>query len=109
VQVVAALLMLWARLTFGLRSWHGTADPTAGGLITKGPYRFLRHPIYAAIAFFVGAGVASHASVVTVAMAVLAFGAIAVRIGTEERLLIERYPEYAAYAARTKRIIPFVL
>jgi len=30
IQVIAALLMIWARLTFGIRSFHGTANPTAG-------------------------------------------------------------------------------
>ena len=39
VQVLAALLMLWARLTFGGRSFHASAVPTEGGLVTKGPYR----------------------------------------------------------------------
>lgn len=108
-QVVAGLLMVWARLTLGLRSWHATATPTEGGLVTTGPYRFLRHPIYAAILLFVWAGVASHLSLFSVLMGVLASVAIAVRIGTEERLVPVRYPEYAAYAARTKRVIPFLL
>ncbi len=108
-QVIAGLLMIWARLTFGRRSFHATATPTDGGLVTTGPYRFLRHPIYAAILLFLWAGIASHLSPLAVALGVLASGAIAVRIGTEERLVVERYPEYAVYAAHTKRVIPFVL
>jgi protein-S-isoprenylcysteine O-methyltransferase Ste14 len=28
------------------------------------------------------------------------------RIAAEERLVVERYPAYATYAARTKRLIP---
>lgn len=108
-QVMAGLLMVWARVTFGLRSLHAAATPTAGGLITTGPYRFLRHPIYSAILLFLWAGVASHVSLLNMVLGVLASGAIAVRIGTEERLVVERYPEYAAYAARTRRVIPFVL
>src|SRR4051794_18856351 len=66
IQVIAGLLMLWARLTFGLRSFHGTANPTAGGLITTGPYRYIRHPIYAAILYFLWAGIAAHPSLFTV-------------------------------------------
>jgi len=46
--------MLWARLTFGGRSFHAGANPTAGGVVTTGPYRFVRHPIYAAILYFLG-------------------------------------------------------
>ena len=36
VQVGAALLFLWARLTFGWRSYHVVANPTAGGLVPAG-------------------------------------------------------------------------
>jgi len=32
-----------------------------------------------------------------------------VRIAAEEKLLVERYPEYKEYAKRTKRIIPFLI
>jgi protein-S-isoprenylcysteine O-methyltransferase Ste14 len=109
VQVLAALLMLWARLTFGLRSFHAGADPTAGGIVTTGPYRFIRHPIYAAILYFVWAGVASHFSALALVAGLGATAGIVVRLATEERLLVERYPEYRDYAARTRRLIPFVV
>lgn len=108
VQVVAGGLMLAARLAFGGRSFHAGANPTPGGLVTSGPYHYMRHPIYAAILLFVWAGVASHASIVSVLTAIVATAAIAVRIGAEEALVAEDYPEYAEYARRTKRLIPFV-
>jgi protein-S-isoprenylcysteine O-methyltransferase Ste14 len=108
VQVLAVLLLLWARLTFGRRSFHLAANPTQGGLVTTGPYQFLRHPIYSAFLYLLWAGVLSHLSAVNCLLALIATAAIAVRIVAEERLLVKRYPEYVAYAARTKRIIPFV-
>lgn len=109
IQVIAALLMVWARLTFGIRSFHGTANPTAGGLVTTGPYRYIRHPIYAAILYFLWAGIAAHPSTVTVAVGLLATALTAVRIVAEEKLLVTMYPEYGAYARVTKRVVPFVL
>jgi protein-S-isoprenylcysteine O-methyltransferase Ste14 len=109
IQVIAALLMIWARLTFGIRSFHGTANPTAGGLVTTGPYRYIRHPIYAAILYFFWAGIAAHPSLVTVAIGLLATALTAVRIVAEEKLLVTTYPEYGAYARATKRVVPFVL
>ncbi len=108
VQILAALLMLWARSTFGRRSFHAAANPTEGGLITSGPYRFVRHPIYAAVLFFLWAGALSHLSPVNAALAALASGGLAVRALAEEQLVVRRYPEYTAYAARTKRFIPFL-
>jgi len=111
LQVLAALLMLWARLTFGTRSFHAAANPTAGGLVATGPYRYWRHPIYAAVLLFMWAGVLSRGmpSLADVALAVLATGMTLVRVQAEEELLRVAMPEYADYAARTKRFIPFVL
>lgn len=37
LQVAAILLMIWARVTFGMRSFHYAANPTEGGLVTTGP------------------------------------------------------------------------
>jgi protein-S-isoprenylcysteine O-methyltransferase Ste14 len=108
VQLAAVGLMIWARTTFGMRSFHASADPTAGGLVTTGPYRFVRHPIYTAVCLFAFAGALAHLSVVSLGLALLVlFGALA-RMRCEEHLLLQRYPEYSAYAATTKRMLPFV-
>jgi len=109
IQVVAGALMIWARLTFGVRSFHGTANPTAGGLVTTGPYKYIRHPIYAAILYFFWAGIAGHASQGTVMLGFLATAFTVVRMLAEEKLLVTMYPEYRAYARETKRVLPFVL
>ena len=38
----------------------------------------------------------------------VALGTLAVRIGVEEAALRRSYPEYPQYAARTKRILPYL-
>jgi len=108
VQILAILLMIWARVTFGRRSFHATADPTEGGLITSGPYHYFRHPIYATIMYFIWAGILSHLSLLNALLGLLGTVGLIIRIFAEERLVTERYPEYVEYAVRTKRIIPFV-
>jgi protein-S-isoprenylcysteine O-methyltransferase Ste14 len=109
IQIGAVCLMIWGRLTFGLRSFHAAANPTKGRLITTGPYRFIRHPIYAAVIYFIWAGVLSHFSLINICLAAIATVAFAVRMRSEEHLLIEMYPEYTDYAAKTKRIVPFII
>jgi len=109
VQVLAVLLMVWARLTLKWRSFQPMASPTQGELITTGPYRFVRHPIYAAILYFILIGLAFHLVLTNVILAAVALLALAIRIVSEERLLIAQYPEYQVYATRTKRVIPYIL
>ena len=109
LQAAGILLMLWARATFGLRSFHYAANPTAGGLVTTGPYRFIRHPIYAAVLLIVWTGVAANWSLQAAALGLVATLMTVLRMLFEEALVGERYPEYAAYAERTRRVIPFVL
>jgi len=108
VQVGAVLLMLWARMTFGFRSFHAAASTTEGGLVTTGPYRFWRHPIYASILYFVWAGQVQSPTALSLAAAGAVTLGLFARMLLEEQLLRATYPEYAEYSRRAKRLIPFV-
>ena len=108
IQIAAALLMFWARITLGMRSFHAEANPTAGGLVTKGPYRYVRHPIYAAILYCLWAGIAAHLSLSNALIGSAATAMLGLRIRSEEVLLGQAYPEYAAYSGRTARMLPGV-
>src|SRR5438552_5110887 len=108
LQVVASLLFVWARVTFGRRSYHVIADPTQGGLVTAGPYRYIRHPIYAAFCLFTSAGAAAHWSWSAGLCDGLVVGSAVLRIFCEESLVAARYPEYAQYSLTTWRMIPYV-
>ena len=108
LQAAAFLLMVWARITFGRRSFHAAADPLAGGLVTTGPYVYVRHPIYAAIIYFIWAGALDHFSWRVLAYAELITAGAFIRMHIEERLLVGMYPEYRDYQARVRRIVPYI-
>lgn len=85
-------------------------DPERPGpLVTDGPYRYLRHPVYAAfIAYFVAAWLLQpnllFGIVTPVAILRLVYQA-----NREERALLAQHgAAYAAYARTTSRFIPFV-
>ncbi len=109
VQILAVGLMIWARITFGRRSFHAAANPTVGGLVTHGPYRYWRHPIYAAILYFVWAGIPSNPTLETLAAAGFVSLCLVGRMLLEERFLRQEYPGYGEYARQTRRVIPFVV
>jgi len=108
VQLAAVALMVWARITFGRRSFHVAAQPTEGGVVTSGPYRFVRHPIYAAVVLFALAGAAVHPSWPAAALVLAVIAGALMRLFAEERALLADLPGYRDYAARTPRLIPGV-
>ncbi len=108
--VAGLAFALWARLTLG-RNWSGVVALKEGhNLVERGPYRFVRHPIYTGmlIMFFATALVQSH--VAGFVGVLLMFASFWIKLDREERLMLQQFPErYAAYQQRVKRIIPFVL
>jgi len=108
LQIAGLLLVLWARITFKSRSFHLAANPTEGGLVTTGPYHYIRNPIYAGAMLVIWTGVAVHASLMTGALGVVFTAGMLGRVFCEERLVRAMYPEYEEYARKTSRLVPMV-
>lgn len=108
IQILSIGLMIRARITFGTRSFHVTADTTKGKLVTNGPYRWLRHPIYDSVIYFSLACLISYPVLLSFIAVALITGGLYLRMIMEERSLRATYPEYAAYARKAKRLIPFI-
>jgi protein-S-isoprenylcysteine O-methyltransferase Ste14 len=116
VQVAVGLILfaaglafaVWARVHIG-RNW-GTpmtqrADPE---LVTSGPYRQVRHPIYSGI-LVAGVGTAIALSWVWLVAVGLAAIYFVYSAHVEERFLAERFPDsYPAYRDETKMLVPYV-
>jgi protein-S-isoprenylcysteine O-methyltransferase Ste14 len=107
-QGVAVGLAVWARRSFPHGSFRATATPGGDRVIRKGPYRFIRHPMYSAALLLIWSGVATHLSAWATGVGVAATAVVLVRILIEERLLRERYTDYGDYVGTTKALIPFV-
>jgi protein-S-isoprenylcysteine O-methyltransferase Ste14 len=80
--------------------------PEARGLVTRGPYRVVRHPIYLGEIGAV-AGLAVAATTVQNVFVLAAFvAAQVVRMRLEEEQLVRHFPEYSAYAIGRPRLVP---
>ena len=105
IILVGTLASLWTVLWLG-RSF--SILPQARKLVTGGPYRFVRHPLYLAefVALF---GLAwQFALPWSLLLWCVAAAAQFPRMHFEERVLRETFPDYAPYAARTARLLPGV-
>lgn len=111
---VAALLAGSLSLVFRAvrtlgRQWSLTARVLEGHrLVTEGPYRFVRHPIYTAMGgMLVATGLAiCHGYALVAALILYALGT-RLRIGVEERLLRETFGrDYDDYARRVGALVP---
>jgi protein-S-isoprenylcysteine O-methyltransferase Ste14 len=100
--VIGIGLVWWAHGALGRAFTPFTRPPSGAARVEAGPYRLVRHPMYGGgILLFAGVSLEFSVSALalTVALAVLWRGKSAV----EERLLMERFPEYEDYRKRTPR------
>ena len=77
-------------------------------LVETGPYRIVRNPIYSGLILAAfGWGLFVHGWLTLLYAAVL-FAFFDIKLRVEERWLCQRFPEYAEYEKRVKKLIPWV-
>jgi len=110
VSAVGVVLLWWVLSTLDRNFSMSLAIRQGQTLVTDGPYRWVRHPMYTAfLAAFTGLVLVCANWFVALA-AGLAYGAaMLIRTPGEERMLIGEFgDEYRAYMARTGRFLPKV-
>ena len=108
VALLGFTLLQWSHQALG-RNWSDEPRLIEGQqLVTGGPYRRLRHPIYAAFLLILGSPILISANWFLGGLWI-AMTAVEVvsRIRIEEDLMLSRFGgEYRAYMRRTGRVLP---
>jgi protein-S-isoprenylcysteine O-methyltransferase Ste14 len=103
--LTGTVIAIWASLALG-RSI--SILPQARRLVTRGPYAFVRHPLYLGeIVAIIGVAL-QYLSIWAILLAGLQCALQLQRMGYEERILLQVFPEYGDYERRTARLIPRV-
>lgn len=104
---LSLILLTWVQHTLG-RYWSSSLQLRGEHvLVTRGPYRWIRHPMYSAIFAFFVAGCLVSANWLFVLLAVAATITLYARISKEEAMMLERFgEEYRTYMQRTGRLLP---
>jgi protein-S-isoprenylcysteine O-methyltransferase Ste14 len=107
IGAVTPLLLLWTLRSLGPNLTDTVVTRQAHTLITRGPYRWVRHPFYDCMALFTLSLGLMSANWFVLAAGVAVFGLLAARSRTEEAKLLERFGEpYRSYRASTGRFLP---
>jgi len=93
--------LLTLRLSFGI-------FPAARSLVTGGPYRLVRHPLYVCEILSALVMVVSSGRLATIGLVAVFCALQVTRIHYEESLLSKSFPEWRAWAAGRARLIPGV-
>jgi protein-S-isoprenylcysteine O-methyltransferase len=100
--------LVWGRAHLG-RNWSQIVTVKEGHeLVTSGPYRTVRHPMYTgALIALIGSAIVSGGPWIFL---LIILGIIFLRrVGAEDRLMAQQFPsEYPAYKARTKALVPYL-
>ena len=109
LEGVAGLLGLWAIWTMGFDNFNVTPDvkPRAR-LVTSGPYRYIRHPMYSALLVGGLALVLDTFSPERMLLWLVLLLDLLIKLNYEEQLLSRDLEGYSAHMRRTKRLFPFL-
>lgn len=109
LTVLGLTMALWARIFLG-RNWSGyTTYKKEYELITTGPYKFLRHPIYSGMILMLIGTFLYYGTLIVLVIFAIASVTIAWRIGKEEKIMTGLFgKKYIDYMKRTKRLIPWI-
>ncbi len=109
LELAALLLGMWAILTVRIGNVNVLPDPRREAvLVQSGPYRWIRHPMYAALLLGTLALVLDSPSVLRSSLWIVLLIDLVIKLHYEERMLLDHFGGYEAYMAGSKRLIPYL-
>jgi protein-S-isoprenylcysteine O-methyltransferase Ste14 len=107
VFVIGLAFLAWTLRSLGTNLTDTVVTRKAHTLVTRGPYRWVRHPFYDAMALFILAMGLLAANWFMLISGAVVFILLGIRSATEEANLLERFGElYQTYRDNTGRFLP---
>jgi len=107
--VLSILLVFWAIITMQKSKLRIFPEPSANAtLITGGPYRFIRHPMYTAILLGITGLLIHQFSLVRLALVIILTTILVIKLTWEEKMLSQKFIGYSEYIKQTAKLFPFI-
>jgi protein-S-isoprenylcysteine O-methyltransferase Ste14 len=107
LTAITAPLLLWTLRSLGPNLTDTVVTRQAHTLVTRGPYRWVRHPFYDCMALFTLSIALAASNWFLILAGIVVFSLLATRSVTEEDNLLARFGQpYRDYQARTGRFVP---
>ena len=109
LELVGVVLGTWAVMTMNVKNLAVLPEVKSGArLVTHGPYRWIRHPMYAAMLLVTLALVSEAFSYGRGTCWLILLADLVAKLSYEETVLRKAFPDYDRYRLRTWRLIPWV-
>lgn len=105
----SALLGVWTLRVNRPGNFNIRPEPHPDGhLVQEGPYRWVRHPMYAAVLLLAAGAAAWLASATGASLWVALLVVLIAKARLEEQWLLKHYVQYVNYRSRTWRLLPWI-
>jgi protein-S-isoprenylcysteine O-methyltransferase Ste14 len=109
LQIAGMAIMIWALTVMGIGNMNILPLVKQGAvLVTRGPYRLIRHPMYLAVLLVIWPLIIDHFSLLRITAGFVLTTDLIIKMLFEEGLLKKQFAEYEAYMTATRRLIPLI-
>lgn len=109
IQLLGIGVAVWGVIAGGLNKFNMQPEVKSDVLITKGPFSYIRNPMYLGVLLFFGTTLNHDSSTMIWIAYVILTITLLLKIYSEERFLESKFGEqYKTYKNRTFRLIPYI-
>ncbi len=102
------LLGIWSMFIMRFRFNISPEPFKEVNLVTKGPYKFIRHPMYTSVIGLTACLIVDDFSLTRLTYWILLAMILILKLTYEEKLLADKFEDYGEYRRKSKRLIPFL-